>query len=86
MENVERQDQRERELEADVDELEDRGDELEDRGKRLDEQIDDVREEFERKKGSSEVPGAQDTDWEPTGTPPGDAGGTPRGNDSAEDR
>ncbi|HYZ29648.1 MAG TPA: hypothetical protein VE570_11360 [Thermoleophilaceae bacterium] len=86
MENVERQDERERELRADVDELEQQGDELEERGERLDEQIDDVREEFERKKRSSETPGAQDPDWEPTGSPPGDAGGTPRGEDSAEDR
>ena len=86
VENVDRQEQRERELEADIDELEERGDQLEERGKRLEEQVDAVREEFQRKKDSSEVPGAQDPDWEPTGTPPGDAGGTPRGDDSAEDR
>lgn len=79
MEHVERQEEREAELHADAEQLEQQGDEMEERGERLEEQIDDVREEFERKKESSEVPGAQTDDWSPTGSPPGDAaGGAPR--------
>jgi hypothetical protein len=75
VEHVERQDEREAELKADADELDQKGDELEERGERLDEQIDEVREEYERKKDSSEAPGIQDPDWSPTGEPAGDAGG-----------
>ena len=79
MEHLGRQDERERELSSEVDQLEDQGDELEQRGQDLDKEIDQAREEFERKKQSSEVPGAQDEDWSPTGEPPGDAaGGAPR--------
>lgn len=68
MEHVERQDEREAELRADVDELEKKGDELEERGEQLEEQIGETREEFERKQGSPEVPGLQD-DEPPTPTP-----------------
>lgn len=60
MEHVERQDEREAELKADVDELEKKGDELEERGEKLEGQIGETREEFERKQGTSEVPGLQE--------------------------
>lgn len=69
MEHVERQEERERELSDDVDQLEDRGDELEQEGKRLDEQVERVREEFERKKQAPEVPGAQDPEDDPSPRP-----------------
>lgn len=59
MEHVERQEEREAELRADADELEQQGDELEQRGEQLGQQIDDVREEFERKQSAEDVPGAQ---------------------------
>ena len=61
VEHVERQDEREAELKADVDELEHKGDELEERGEGLDQRIDETRQEFERKQGDSEVPGLQET-------------------------
>jgi chromosome segregation ATPase len=79
VEHVERQDEREQELRSEVDDLEEQGDDLEEKGDRLEHQIDDARDEFESKKQSPEVPGAQDQDDSPTGTPPGDAaGGAPR--------
>jgi len=60
VENVERQDEREAELRADVDQLEQRGDEMDERAERLGGQIEETREEFERKKESSEAPGLQE--------------------------
>jgi predicted nucleic acid-binding Zn-ribbon protein len=60
VEHVERQEDREDQLRSEVDELEQKGDELEGEGKRLDDQIDDTREDFERKKQTSEVPGLQE--------------------------
>jgi chaperonin cofactor prefoldin len=66
VEHVERQEERERELSGQVDQLEDQGDQLENEGDRLDEQIDRVREEFERKKQAPEVPGAQDPEDDPS--------------------
>jgi hypothetical protein len=60
VEHVERQDEREAEIKADVDDLEQKGDELEERGDQLEQQIGETREEFERKQGTSEVPGLQD--------------------------
>jgi F0F1-type ATP synthase membrane subunit b/b' len=68
VENVERQDEREAEIKADVDELEQKGDELEERGEQLDQQIGETREEFERGRGSADVPGLQDEE-PPTPTP-----------------
>ena len=62
MEHVERQQERESELRADADKLEQQGDQLEERGDELDQQIDDVREDFERKKDAEDVPGAQERD------------------------
>jgi molecular chaperone GrpE (heat shock protein) len=70
VEHVERQDEREQELKSEVDDLEQRADDLEDDGQRLDEKVDAVREEFERRKQSSEVPGAQEADAHLTGTSP----------------
>jgi hypothetical protein len=86
VEHVERQNEREAELKAEVDELEQKGDELEERGEQLDQQIGETREEFERKQRSPEVPGAvEQQDWQPTGEPPGDAGGgAPRTEDGDE--
>jgi chromosome segregation ATPase len=82
VEHVERQEQREAELRAEADDLEDRGNDLEKDRDRLEKRIGEVREEFERKKESPEVPGAQDEGWSPTGSPPGDAaGGAPRTED-----
>jgi len=49
-------------LRADADKLEQHGDQLEERGEELDQQIDDVREDFERKKDAEDVPGAQERD------------------------
>jgi uncharacterized protein YlxW (UPF0749 family) len=74
VEHVERQDEREAELREDADRLEEKGDELEQQGGKLDDEIDDVRQEFERKKGSTDAPGAQDesTIEETTGTSPND--------------
>lgn len=60
MEHVERQDEREAELKSDIDELDEKGDELEEHGKRLEQQIGETREEYERKQGSSDVPGLQE--------------------------
>ena len=78
MEHVERQDEREHELSAEADQLEQQGDELEERGDRLEKQIGEVREEVERKKGSADAPGLQE-EGRPTGEPAGDAaGGAPR--------
>jgi hypothetical protein len=59
VEHVERQDEREAELRQDADKLEQQGDELEEKSGRLEEQIDEVGDEYEQKKGSSDVPGAQ---------------------------
>ena len=59
---MERLDEREDEIRGDVDELEGKGDQLEQRGSEVDGQINETREEFERKQQSSEVPGAQEPD------------------------
>lgn len=77
MEHVERQDEREDELRQDADGLEQKGDELEEQSARLDEQIDEARDDFEQKKGSSDVPGAQPDEDDVTGTTPGDAAAGP---------
>ncbi|HEX4734051.1 MAG TPA: hypothetical protein VH247_06520 [Thermoleophilaceae bacterium] len=66
MEHVERQEERERELSGELDQLDDQGNELENEGERVDQQIGEVREEFERKKDSPEVPGAQDPEDDPS--------------------
>jgi len=60
VEHVERQDEREAELRADADQLEQQGDEMDEQGERLSGQIDETREDFERKKESPEVPGLQE--------------------------
>jgi hypothetical protein len=77
VEHVQRQDEREDELRQDADEIEQRGDELEEKSEQLGAQIDDVRDEYEQKKGSSDVPGAQPGDDDVSGTNPGDAAGGP---------
>jgi len=60
VEHVERQDERERELRDDADALEQQGDQLEQSGGELEQQINETREDWERARDSSEVPGAQD--------------------------
>jgi septal ring factor EnvC (AmiA/AmiB activator) len=77
VEHIERQDERENELRQDADELEQKGDELEEESARLDKQIDETRDEFEQKKGSAEVPGAQPDEDDVVGTTPGDAAAGP---------
>lgn len=76
VEHVERQEEREAELRADADELERKGDELEERGEEFEQRVGDVREDWEQKKGTGEVPGAQapdddlvDTETEEDGSP-----------------
>ena len=59
---MERFDEQEREVRSEVDDLEHKGDELEQQGHEVDEKIAETREEFDRKKQSSEVPGAQPDD------------------------
>lgn len=78
MEHVERQNEREREIRGQVDELEHQGDELEERNKQLDEQIDRTRAEWERAQQSDNVPGAQPEGGHPVGhDPPVEAEITP---------
>ena len=60
VEHVERLDESEDGIRGDADELERKGDELEERSNELDGEIGDVREEFERKQQSADVPGAQE--------------------------
>jgi hypothetical protein len=62
VEHLERQEEREKELRGDADQLEQQGDEMEQRSGEFEEQIGDVREEYERKQQSSDVPGAQEPD------------------------
>lgn len=59
VEHVERQNEREDEIAGDVEQLEHQGDELEEHGEDLDKQIDETREEWQRKQQSQDVPGAQ---------------------------
>jgi septal ring factor EnvC (AmiA/AmiB activator) len=59
-EHVERQEEREAELKSDTDRLEQQGDELEQHGDRLEQEIGSAREDFEQKKQSADVPGAQE--------------------------
>jgi hypothetical protein len=60
VEHVERQDEREREVRAVADQLEERGDEMGERSDELEHQVENVREEFRRKQQSEDVPGAQE--------------------------
>jgi predicted nuclease with TOPRIM domain len=82
VEHVERQEERERELSGELDELDDRGDKLENEGDRLDDKVDAVREEFQRRKDSPEVPGAQDPDSHPIEELEGQATGNPPNDDA----
>ena len=62
MEDTERLDEQEHEVKSEVDDLERKGDELEERGHEVDRKIAETGEEFDRKKQSSDVPGAQPDD------------------------
>ena len=62
MEHVERQEERESEIKASADELDQQGDQLEQSGEELDQQISDTRDEWEQKQRSEDVPGAQEGD------------------------
>lgn len=78
VEHVERQNEREDEIRAEVDSLEQQGDELEERGQKLDEQIDSTREEWQQKQHSEDVPGAQPPGGHGSGEePPPEADITP---------
>jgi hypothetical protein len=58
---TERQNEREADLREDADQLEQRGDEMEEKGDRLDKQIDNVRDEFKKRKQETD-PSAADED------------------------
>jgi hypothetical protein len=58
-EHVERQEEREHEIKAGLDELEQQGDQLEERREELEQDADELREDWDRKAGSAEAPGAQ---------------------------
>jgi hypothetical protein len=60
VEHVERQDEREQELRADADKLDEQGDALEERGDQLEQRVGEVRDEWEGKQHSEDVPGAQE--------------------------
>jgi hypothetical protein len=82
VEHVERQEEREQELRDDADRLEQQGDEMQQRGEELEGQIGDVREEFERKQQSEDVPGALEPDAVTEGErPPPEADATPEDED-----
>jgi hypothetical protein len=78
VEHVERQEEREQELRADADRLEEQGDDMEQRSEDLERQVENVREEFKRKQQSEDVPGAQDpNDLTDSSGPPPEADITP---------
>jgi TolA-binding protein len=60
VEHVERQEEREQELRAVADQLDERGDQMEERGDELGRKVENVREEFRRKQQAEDVPGAQE--------------------------
>jgi hypothetical protein len=62
VEHVERPDEREQEIEHDLDELEQQGDQMDERTDELEKEVGDAREDFERKQHSPEAPGAQPDD------------------------
>jgi hypothetical protein len=62
VEHVERQEEREQEIRSSADELEEQGDKLEERGAEVDQKIDEARDDWEQKQGSTGAPGAQDGD------------------------
>ena len=70
MEHVDRQEDREREIEAVTDQLEDRGDQMEQRSDDLGRKVENVREEFKRKQQADDVPGAQKPDQLSDASPP----------------
>lgn len=59
VEHEERQEEREQEIKGDADELERQGDELEERGDELEKRVERVREEFEDRKRSGDLPGGE---------------------------
>ena len=62
MEHVERQEEREQEIRSDLDDLESQSDELERSADGLSEQTKEAREDFERKQGSADAPGIQESE------------------------
>jgi hypothetical protein len=61
VEQEERQEDREQEIKADADRLEEQGDELEGKADELDQQTGELRDEWESKQGSPDAPGAQES-------------------------
>jgi hypothetical protein len=70
VEHVERQDEREQELRADADKLDEQGDALEERGQQLEQRVGEVRDEWEGRQRSEDVPGAQEPGAGPSGSGP----------------
>jgi chromosome segregation ATPase len=62
VEHVERQNKREQEIKGDLDELEQQGDRMDERANELEKEVDDAREDLERKQQSPEAPGLQPDD------------------------
>jgi hypothetical protein len=73
VEHVERQEQREREIRDEADGLERAGDEMQQRGEEVDRQIGEVREEWQGKQRSEDVPGAQEPGGPEGSEPPPEA-------------
>jgi len=59
VEHQERPDDPAQEIKADLDELDEQGEQMDEGTDELQRKTDDVSEEFERKRDSSDVPGAQ---------------------------
>jgi hypothetical protein len=70
VEDAERQEDRERQLGAVADQLQERGDRMEQRSDELGKKVDNVREEFRRKQQADDVPGAQEPDQFSGASPP----------------
>ena len=73
-EHVERQEERENEIKASVEELDQQGDQLEERGNEVEQQIGETREEWEQKQNAEDVPGAQPETELPGDDDDGEAG------------
>ena len=78
--HVERQEEREHELRADADKLEQEGDDMQQRSDELEKQVENVREEFQRKQRSDDVPGAQEPEELSDASPPPPEGNAAPGN------
>jgi hypothetical protein len=70
VEHLERQEEREREIGRQTDELDEQGERMDKGTDELQQRVDDVREDFERKRQSEDVPGAQPPGAHGEGDPP----------------